>query len=117
LGAGDGGPKLVDGARRPLPILGVLGAVEAPCEGFGSEGRALFGGDTAPVLLRVLATGKAGRAMLGGPLEGLDGRGRVVDMAERVESGRSDEGSIQASVENSKRCASWQALKKVMRLN
>lgn len=33
-----------------------------------------------PVLFRDLATGKAGKAMLGGPLEGLEGRGSAVAM-------------------------------------
>ena len=33
-----------------------------------------------PVLLRVLLTGKAGKAMFGGPLDGRDGRGRAVAM-------------------------------------
>ena len=34
-----------------------------------------------PVLLRVLLTGRAGKAMFGGPTEGRDGRGSVVVMA------------------------------------
>lgn len=68
VGAGVGGTRTADGARRPL--LGVLGAdlVEL------TEG--MF-----PVLFRVLVTGKAGSAMFGGPLEGRDGRGRVVAIA------------------------------------
>jgi hypothetical protein len=33
-----------------------------------------------PVLFRVLLTGKAGRAIFGGPFEGRDGRGNVVVM-------------------------------------
>lgn len=91
VGAGVGGPRFIDGARRPLPLRGVLGAVEVPNEGFGklgSAGRAVLGGEMLPVLLRVLETGKAGRAMFGGPLDGLEGRGRAVDMAGcvRVES-------------------------------
>ena len=60
-----GGTRTADGARSPL--LGVLGA------DFVELTEGIF-----PVLFRVLATGKAGSAMFGGPLEGRDGRGRVV---------------------------------------
>lgn len=66
-GAGPGGARLiVDGVRRP--DRGVPGAdlIEAVGEG-------IF-----PVLLRVLLTGRAGSAILGGPTEGRDGRGNVV---------------------------------------
>lgn len=38
-----------------------------------------------PVLLRVLLTGRAGRAILGGPRDGLDGRGRVVVIVMEVD--------------------------------
>lgn len=70
VGAGDGGAVLctLDGARSPL--LGVLGP---DFEGVMAAERLL-------VLFRVLATGSAGSAIFGGPLEGRDGRGSVVVM-------------------------------------
>lgn len=58
-----GGKKFVDGARRPL--LGV--------DGFDFAGVA-----SVPVLLRVLVTGSAGSAAVGGPLDGLEALGRAV---------------------------------------
>lgn len=68
VGAGvAGGRNVVDGALIPL-LLGVL----APD---------LLGVGMAPLLFRVFATGSAGRAMFGGPLDGRDGRGSVVAMA------------------------------------
>ncbi len=70
VGAGEaGGRKVVDGARSPL--LGV----------FGFD-LAATGVVTLPVLLRVLPTGRAGSAELGGPREGLDVLGSVVAMAD-----------------------------------
>lgn len=68
FGAGEGGTRLiVEGVLRP--DRGVPGAdlIEGA---FGIP----------PVLLRVLLTGKAGRAILGGPRDGRDGRGKVVVM-------------------------------------
>jgi hypothetical protein len=59
------GITLADGARRPL--LGVLGA-DLEDDGM------------LPVLFRDFEIGKAGRAMFGGPCDGRDGRGSVVDM-------------------------------------
>ena len=73
VGAGPGGARLiVEGVRRP--DLGVPGAdlVDDECVG------------RFPLLLRVLFTGRAGRAMLGGPTEGRDGRGNVVAIVDRV---------------------------------
>lgn len=57
--------KTLDGARRPL---------------LGVEGADFDGADDGilPVLLRVLVTGKAGNAMLGGPFVGRAGRGKAV---------------------------------------
>lgn len=70
IGAGFGGAKpMLDGVRRP--DLGVPGADLLELGGLG----------ILPVLLRVLLTGRAGRAMLGGPSEGRDGRGNVVVMS------------------------------------
>lgn len=66
VGAGvAGGRNVVDGARRPL--LGVVGDL------FGPVGM-------PPVLFLVFATGRAGRATVGGPTEGRDGRGSAVDI-------------------------------------
>lgn len=66
VGAGEvGGAKLVDGALSPLLGFGVLGI------------DLLAGVGMLPVLLRVLAIGSAGRAIVGGPLEGRDGLGSV----------------------------------------
>lgn len=60
-----------EGALRPVAMRGVGGA-----------DRGELGEGMPPVLLRVLLTGRAGRAMFGGPpLDGLEGRGRVVAMA------------------------------------
>lgn len=68
----------VEGALRPL--LGVLGICLV---GFGL-GR-------APVLFRVLLTGNAGRAMLGGPLEARAGRGKAAAMVScELVSGRNE---------------------------
>lgn len=65
VGAGvGGGAKVVEGALKPL-----LGVLEADLLGEVLR---------FPVLLRVFATGRAGSAIEGGPLEGRDGRGRVV---------------------------------------
>lgn len=47
---------------------------------FGADLEELRAG-IAPVLLRVLLTGKAGRAIFGGPFDGRDGLGSVVAMA------------------------------------
>lgn len=58
---------MLEGARSP--VLGVL--VSDLVEGDG---------DWSPETLRVLATGSAGRAMVGGPLEGREGLGRAVVM-------------------------------------
>jgi hypothetical protein len=63
------GGRLVEGARRP--DLGVEGAD--------------FAAGILPVLLRVFETGNAGRAMLGGPFDGRDGRGSVVAMVQADE--------------------------------
>ena len=64
MGAGlVGGRKVLEGARRPL--LGVPGA------------DLVEGVEMAPVLLRVLPTGRAGRAVVGGPLEGREALGSV----------------------------------------
>lgn len=69
VGAGDaGGRKVEEGARSPL--FGVFGV------SFGA------GLGRAPVLLRVLPTGKAGRATFGGPFDGRGGLGSAVAMAE-----------------------------------
>lgn len=65
-GLGGGGRCDAEGARRPL---GVLGA-DLVDPGVGM----------VPVLFRDLLTGSDGRAILGGPFDGLDGRGRVVVM-------------------------------------
>lgn len=65
VGTGVGGVKILEGARRPL--LGVDGAdFTGACDGIFS------------VLFRVLCTGKAGNAILGGPFEDRDGRGKAV---------------------------------------
>lgn len=60
-----GGNKVEEGARRPL--LGV------PVNDLAGDA-----GGGIPDVLRVLATGSAGRAMVGGPLEGLEGVGSAV---------------------------------------
>ena len=59
----------LDGVRSPF-----LGVLAADFEGVAPAARRL------PVLFRVLGTGRAGRATFGGPLDGRDGRGRVVAM-------------------------------------
>lgn len=65
VGAGAGGGRCVDeGARRPL--LGVLGAVND-----------LPGVARPLVLFRVLDTGRAGNADVGGAIEGRDGLGKA----------------------------------------
>jgi len=65
-----GGRRLAEGARRPL--LGVVGVD-------------LLKEDARPlVLFLVFATGKAGRAIDGGLMEGLAGLGSAVDMLSEV---------------------------------
>lgn len=88
---GKGGARTPDGARSPL-----LGVVGADLDGVVVE--------RLPVLFRVLVTGKAGSAMLGGPFEGREGRGRavaivaragaedVIDGAAEEDTGRDSEG-------------------------
>ncbi len=67
VGAGVvGGRKAADGARNP--VLGVDGVDLVADVG------------TPPVLFRVLPTGRAGRAIVGGPFDGRDGLGSVADM-------------------------------------
>src|SRR4051812_16026875 len=70
VGAGvAGGRRVEEGARRLV-------------FGFGVDGVDLqVGTASPPVLFRVLPTGSAGRAMVGGPTEGRDGLGSAVDMA------------------------------------
>lgn len=76
VGAGLGGGRFAaEGARRPL--LGVPGA-----------DRMELTVGMLPVLFRVLLMGRAGRAMSGGPLEGRDGRGKVVVMASTLKKRR-----------------------------
>jgi hypothetical protein len=73
---GDVGRFDVEGARRPL--LGRLGAAsDLKSESVGM----------APVLLRVLVLGKAGRALVGGPRDGLDGRGSDAAMSAEASTG------------------------------
>jgi hypothetical protein len=74
VGAGnDGGGNAADGARRP--VLGVFGV------------DLLAGVGRPPVLFRVLPTGSAGRAAVGGPLDGREGRGSEADMIRPCLSG------------------------------
>lgn len=54
-----------EGARRPL-----LGTAGVKLPDFDSEADGIF-----PVLLRVFETGNAGKAVVGGPYDGLEGRG------------------------------------------
>jgi len=61
-----GGGKAADGALNP--VFGVLGV------------DLLAGVGRPPVLFRVLATGRAGSAPVGGAFDGRDGRGSVADM-------------------------------------
>lgn len=68
VGAGEGGDRMVEGARKPL--LGVAGI---DLRELIELMEPIF-----PVLFRVLLTGRAGSAMLGGPLDGRAGRGSVV---------------------------------------
>lgn len=69
VGAGvEGGRKVAEGARSPL--LGVFGV------DLGA------GGASPPVLFRVLPTGSAGSATVGGPLDGRAGLGNAVDILE-----------------------------------
>ncbi len=80
VGAGVGGFRFIDGARRLL--RGVVGLVAIP-EGRGIPGTGLEDGDEGatsvpPVLFRDFETGKAGKAIFGGPFDGREGRGRVV---------------------------------------
>lgn len=65
MGAGEdgGGPGEAEGARSPLDLAGVDGGC-------------------SPEDLRVLATGSAGRAILGGPLEAREGCGSVAVIME-----------------------------------
>jgi hypothetical protein len=67
----------VEGARSPL--LGRLGAAS---DLLNSERVGM-----APVLLRVLVGGRAGKAVLGGPYEGLDGLGIAAAMMYRLFAG------------------------------
>lgn len=67
-----------EGARRPL-----LGRLGAPSE-LKSESVGM-----APVLLRVLVLGRAGRALVGGPRDGLEGRGSEAAMSAEAPRGRS----------------------------
>lgn len=71
VGAGEVGAVAytLDGARSPL-LPGVLA-------------RDLAGAAKLPVLFRVFATGSAGSAIFGGPLEGRDGRGSVAMVGEK----------------------------------
>lgn len=82
FGAGVGGPSIEDGARRPL--LGVDGPDLAGVRSKAEPG--MF-----PVLARILCMGKAGKAMLGGPLEDRDGRGSAVAMVNPSERQRRDD--------------------------
>jgi len=67
VGAGRaGGGNAADGARSP--VFGVLGVDRLVRVG------------TPPVLFRVLPTGRAGRALVGGPFDGREGRGRAADI-------------------------------------
>jgi len=67
VGAGlAGGRYVLEGARSP--VFGVAGV------------NLLAGVDSPPVLLRVLLTGNAGRAVVGGASEGREGRGIEFDM-------------------------------------
>ena len=69
VGAGvEGGKNVVDGALSPL--LGVFGVDLAA------------GVASPPVLFRVLPTGSAGSATVGGPLDGRAGLGNAVDIFE-----------------------------------
>lgn len=63
VGAGPGGGIAEDGARKPL---------------FGVDGGLPVAVERAPVLFLVFTTGRAGRAVLGGPLEGREGLGIVL---------------------------------------
>jgi len=67
VGAGSaGGGNAADGARRL--VFGVLGVDLLP------------GAGSPPVLFRVLLTGRAGRAAVGGPSDGREGLGSEADM-------------------------------------
>lgn len=65
LAATDGGNNVEEGVRSPVfdGVVSDLAGVDGGCR---------------PDALRVLATGSAGRAMVGGPLEGLEGFWSVV---------------------------------------
>jgi hypothetical protein len=65
VGAGEGGPRPMEGARNEL-----WGSPEAAL-------KELVVG-MPPVLLRVFVTGNAGSAIFGGPIDGRDGRGKAV---------------------------------------
>jgi hypothetical protein len=69
--AGGGIPEEVEGARRPL--LGKLGGEVPDLSKLDTVG-------IAPVLLRVFVVGKAGSAVVGGPYDGLEGRGIAAAM-------------------------------------
>ena len=78
VGAGVvGGRNVLDGAR--MPLLGVLGV------------DLLAGVVRLPVLLRVLPTGRAGRAVVGGPFDGRAVLGSAVAMLEVCKRARHDE--------------------------
>lgn len=64
-----GGNNVLDGARRP--VLGVVASNRAGVF-------AGVDGVCSPEDFLVLATGRAGRAIVGGPLEGREGFGSVV---------------------------------------
>jgi hypothetical protein len=69
---GGGIPEVVEGARSPL--LGRLG-------GGVSELLKSEIAEIPPVLLRVFVVGNAGSAAVGGPYDGLEGRGIVAAMS------------------------------------
>lgn len=63
-----GGNRVLEGARSPV----LLGVLVSDLVGVDIDG------GWSPEALRVLAIGSAGRAMVGGPLEGREGLGNVV---------------------------------------
>jgi hypothetical protein len=77
---------------------GVVGAERFACEGariplLGNRGGEVFILDSVrrgmfPVLFRVFVVGNAGNAVVGGPYEGLDGRGKAAAIV-NYRSGRS----------------------------
>lgn len=70
-----GGNSVLDGVRSP-----VLGAVVSDLAGVD--------GGCSPDVFRVLETGNAGRAMVGGPLEGLLGFGSVIAISRTLKGYR-----------------------------